>query len=110
MRFELGALPDDPLGAAAAFHAGALPEILALLAEGAAVVTLVFPPDDPLHRAWREAAVAGLARQSAPARVNAVAGGDAAAIDAAAAFFAAADAVTGQYLPLDSQPGAALLG
>ena len=116
MRFELGPLPDDPLGAASAFHAGALPEIQALLAEGAPVLTLVFRADEPLHRAWREAAVAGLARQAAPARVNAVAGTGEAAVAAAAAFLDAAPGVTGQFLPLDDrfpfggQPGEALLG
>jgi hypothetical protein len=120
MRFELGPLPDDPLSAAAAFHAGALPEILALIAEGAVVLTLVFPADDSLHLGWREAAVASLARQAAPARVNAVAGGDAAAVAAAEAFLREAPGVTGQYLPLaelpfdlfplGGQPGDALLG
>jgi hypothetical protein len=50
-----------------------------------------------------------LAREAAPLRVNAVAGSDPAAIEAALAYLAAADGVTGQYLPLDSAGAGAVV-
>ncbi|MBU6267990.1 MAG: hypothetical protein KGN34_10645 [Sphingomonadales bacterium] len=98
----VGALPESPLAAAAAFHAEALPRALALLAHGATPLTLVFAPADHTHRAWRLAAVQALAREHAPRRVNAVASADPAAIDAACRWLEAAPGITGQLLPLDS--------
>jgi len=90
-------LPDDPLAAAAAFHAGIVPQVRA--ATGDVVITLAAA--DHTHEGWRLAAVQSLARAAAPAaRVNAIAGGDAAAQAAALAFLAAAPGVTGQVLVL----------
>ena len=63
---------------------------------------LVFPPTDQSHRAWRLAAVQGLARELAPLRVNALESADEAAISAIEAYLATAPGVTGQYLPLDA--------
>jgi hypothetical protein len=95
-------LPGEALAAAAAFHARVLPEVLAALAGGTECLTLVFPPADHSHRAWRLAAVQGLAREHAPLRVNGVESADEAAISAAQAYLATAPGVTGQYLPLDA--------
>jgi hypothetical protein len=93
---RVGALPEEPLSAAARFHAQVLPQI----APAGEALTLVFAPADHTHRAWRLAAVQGLARRWAPVRVNAVASADEAAILAAEAYLQNAPGVTGQYLPL----------
>jgi len=97
----VGPLPDDPIAAAALFHADWLPRVQALLDSGEQVVTLVFAPGALSHAGWREAAVQLLARERTPARINAIAGDDPAAITASAAFIAAAPGLTGQYLVLD---------
>jgi len=94
-------LPDLPSDAAALFHREFLPQARTRLAHGEAVLTLLFAAADHTHRAWRVAAVQGLAREHTPARVNALAGGNAAAIAAGLAYLEAAEGVTGQYLPLD---------
>ncbi len=70
--------------------------------EGLAHLTLVFPPADHSHRAWRLAAVQALAREHAPLRVNALESANEAAIAAGEAYIAGAPGVTGQYLPLDA--------
>ena len=69
--------------------------------EGLAHLTLVFPPADHSHRAWRLAAVQALAREHAPIRVNALASDSAKAIAAALAYLETAGGVTGQLLQLD---------
>jgi hypothetical protein len=100
--FSVGPLPDDALGAAAQFHAQVLPGVSeALRSTSSPQFTLVFPPADHTHRNWRLAVVQGLARQHAPLRVNGVESDDDVAINAAAAYLASADGVTGQFLPLD---------
>jgi hypothetical protein len=93
---RIGILPDEPLHAAARFHADILPQ----LAPDAAALTLVFAPADHTHRAWRLAVVQGLARRWAPIRVNAVASEQEGAILAAHTYLEHAPGVTGQYLPL----------
>ena len=98
---EVQPLPDLPSAAAAAFHRDLLPRAAALLEAGASCLTLQFPAGDHTQRGWRLAAVQALAREHAPARVNAIAGGDGAARAAALAYLNAADGVTGQYLHLD---------
>jgi hypothetical protein len=105
---RVGALPGEALAAAAEFHAVVLPRVLAELERGE-TLTLVFAPADHTHRAWRLAAVQGLARQYAPARVNALAGDDERAIAAALKYLAAAEGVTGQYLLLDGNGAVELL-
>jgi hypothetical protein len=95
---RVGPLPDEPLSAAALFHADILPHI----APAGEPLTLVFRPADHTHRAWRLAVVQGLARRWAPIRVNAVASGDEVAIRAADTYLDHAPGVTGQYLPLAS--------
>jgi hypothetical protein len=94
---RVGPLPDEPLGAAAQFHAEVLPRIAAA---GDAALMLVFCPADHTHRAWRLAAVQGLARRLAPARVNGVASADEGAIAATDAYLELSPGVTGQYWPL----------
>ena len=98
-------LPPEPLAASADFHARVLPQALGAQAD----VLLAFAPADYTHRAWRLAAVQGLARVAVPYRVNAVASDDPAAIAAAQAFLAQAAGVTGQLLPLDSQGAGAVV-
>ncbi|MFM5952830.1 MAG: Rossmann fold domain-containing protein [Novosphingobium sp.] len=97
-RLDITGLPDRPSDAAAAFHGEWMQRITVAVEDA----VLIFMPADHTHTAWRIAAVQSLARESAPARINAVASSDPAAIDAALAYLAGADGVTGQYLPLDS--------
>ncbi len=66
-------------------------------------VVLAFPAADHTHRGWRLAVVQQLARDAAPLRVNALAGGDEPAIAAAVAYLANAPGVTGQLLALDGK-------
>lgn len=98
---RVGPLPQEPLVAAADFHARVLPGVEATLRGGADPLTLVFPRGDHGHRAWRLAAVQSLARAYAPSRVNALESDDEAAITAACKWLGSAGAVTGQLLPLD---------
>lgn len=93
-------LAEDPLDAAAQFHADILPQVRAALA-AEADLTLVFAPAGHEHRGWRLSVIQALARSHAPRRVNALTGEGEAAIAAAAAWLAEAPGVTGQYLPLD---------
>ena len=109
MLLHVGPLPDDPLAAAAAFHADVLPRVLAELAAGVPLLTLVFAPAGHPHRAWREAAIQTIARERAPARINAIASAEEPAIAAAAAYVAAAPGLTGQYLVLDSHGAGAVI-
>ena len=76
----------DPLAAAARFHAEVLPRVMAAAGERPACLTLVFEPADYAHEDWRRAAVATLAREHAPVRVNAVAGEDGAGVAATSAY------------------------
>lgn len=89
-------LPDDPLAAAARFHAEVVPTL-----PGAGDVLLVFPPAEHPHRGWREAAIGALGRAFAPRRINAVASDNEAGIASARTYLAEAEGLTGQYLPLD---------
>lgn len=98
---HLGPLADDPLQAAADFHARLLTSVETKLGAGADPFTLVFLPAGYEHKAWRLAAVQALARRFAPSRVNAVESDDPAAIAAAARWLSGAAGVTGQLLPLD---------
>ncbi|MES2491685.1 MAG: hypothetical protein V4579_00215 [Pseudomonadota bacterium] len=103
MLMHVGPLPDDPLAAAAAFHADVVPRVIAELAAGTLQLILVFTPAGHRHRAWREAAIQTMARELAPVRINAVATVEPAPLLAAEAYIARAPGLTGQYLPLDSQ-------
>ncbi len=96
-----GPLPDEPLAAAARFHAEVMPGVWDELARAAGHLTLIFPAADYTHRGWRLAAVQSLARECAPIRINALSGDDELAIAAACAYLDGADGVTGQLLPID---------
>jgi hypothetical protein len=98
MLVRVGALPAEPLKAAAQFYAEVLPRVEA---ESRDDCTLVFPPADHTHRAWRLAAVQELAREYAPRRVNGLVSDDEVAITAAERYLASAPGVTGQLLALD---------
>lgn len=95
-RIVVDGLPDDPLAAAGVFHQHWLAYVEDVLGSGEDVM-LELPATDHTHREWRRAIVAGLARKHAPRRINMVAGEDG-ALDASAAYLAAAPGVTGQYL------------
>ncbi|MBC2668444.1 Rossmann fold domain-containing protein [Novosphingobium piscinae] len=101
MLFAVGPLPDEPLLAASQFHVEVLPRVLAQLAGGVDHLTLVFAPADHAHEDWRRAAVATLAREQAPVRVNALSGDSAQGIAAAEAYVVTAPGLTGHYLALD---------
>jgi len=100
---EARKLPDNPTDAAIVFAQTAVPEVRSAIAGGDAPVCVVFDPADHTHSAWRIAAIQALARESAPGRVNGVAGDDEPAIAASIAYLGRAPGVTGQYLPLDGQ-------
>ena len=94
-RLDLTQLPAAPLDAAAAFAADHLPRARDLAADD---LVLLFDAGDHTHAAWRRAAVEELAREAAPARVNAVAGSNAAAVAEAARWLDTAPGITGQVL------------
>lgn len=98
---RLGPLSDDALEAAADFHSRLLPSIEATIQAGADPLTLVFLPAGVEHRAWRLAAVQGLARKFAPSRINAIESDEGDAITAASRWLSGAGGVTGQLLPLN---------
>jgi hypothetical protein len=100
---EARGLPENPTDASSVFYQAAVPEIRAAIGAGDLPVCLVFDPADRTHTAWRKAAVQALAREAAPGRINAIAGGGEAALAAGIAYLARAPGVTGQYLPLDGQ-------
>jgi hypothetical protein len=103
-------LPAEALEASALFHSRILPFIETMLAQGAGTLTLGLNRADHTHRDWRLALVRQLARKHAPMRVNAVAGGNEAAQEAAARYLDGAEGVTGQYLPLDDFGAGDVLG
>jgi len=94
-------LPAAALEAVAAFHGEYLSRARAELAEADALA-LVFPSAPYDHTGWRKAAVADLAREAAPKRVNGVAGDAASAIDATLAWLAEAPGITGQLFAVDA--------
>ena len=96
---RIAGLPDDPLEAAAAFHSQHVAGMRAATSD----LLLVFPATDHTHRGWRLAAVQMLARAKAPLRVNAVVGGSAVSVVAAAEYLARAPGLTGQLISLDDE-------
>ena len=96
---RIGPLPDAALEAAAEFHAIVLP--LVTPPHSGEDLVLVFPSAPYDHRSWRLAAVQDLARAAAPARVNAIAGDDEAAIAETLAYVERAPGVTGQLLAVE---------
>jgi hypothetical protein len=104
LRFAIGDLPEGALDAADHFHAEWLPMLRHHLDVGSDIA-LVFPPADHSHNEWRRAVVAGLAREYAPARANAISGDDGEAIEAALEYLVHSPAITGQLLAVDGKPG-----
>lgn len=98
-------LPDDPLAAAAAFHA----DHAAKLRAAATDLLIAFPVADHTHKGWRLAATQMLARAKAPLRINAVSGGGDAAIAAALEYLVRAPGMTGQLISLDDLGAGAVL-
>lgn len=107
---RIDALPDEALDAAALFHAEVVPLVAVKLGESSGALTLGLNPADHTHRDWRVAAIRQLARKHAPLRINAVAGGSDAALEAASRYLDQAEGVTGQYLPLDDAGAGSVLG
>jgi hypothetical protein len=96
-------LPDTPTDAAREFYEVHLPTVrdaleAARARSGESTLTLMFPPADHTHRAWRLAAVQGLAREQAPVRINGLIGEDEARLKEALAYLAEAPGITGQLL------------
>lgn len=93
---------DDPLAAAARFHAEALPRIEAMLAGRVEALAIRFPAADDKRHGWRREAVAALARRHAPVRINGLAPAQPdtsdAAMEAVLAFLTDSPGVTGQVL------------
>ncbi|HTN13671.1 MAG TPA: hypothetical protein VL094_02570 [Sphingomonadaceae bacterium] len=98
-------LPEAALDAAAAFHARYLPAARKELAGGAEALALVFPQAPYDHAAWRKAAIADLAREAAPRRVNGVEGREGEGVEAVLQWLARAPGITGQLLPVDDAAG-----
>lgn len=68
---EATGLPADPLDAAAVFYDSIALQVRS--AKNQPSLAVLFAPADPVHAAWRLAAIQQLARDAAPAtRVNAV--------------------------------------
>ena len=97
---RISGLPVAALDASAVFHGEHLPRARAELAGEAEALALVFPLASYDHAGWRKAAVADLAREATPKRVNGVTGDDAAAIEATLAWLSNAPGITGQLLPV----------
>lgn len=99
-------LPEPAVEAAAVYYSEWLDRVLGECARGSQSVALLLPAASYDHSDWRRAAVRDLARRVAPVRINMVAGGDPAAVDAALSYLAAARAITGQVLELaETVPG-----
>ena len=95
-RIAVDDLPTEPLAAAGVFHQHWLDHVETVLAKGEDVL-ITLPPADYTHREWRRAAVAMLARQYTPLRVNVVSG-EGRGLDKAEAYLSGAPGITGQYL------------
>ncbi len=90
---EARGLPEAPLDAASVFAADHLPQ---LRGHDAGDLMIVFDPAGHTHESWRKAVIAELAREAAPARVNAVVGADPKSIGQVLDFLERAPGVTGQ--------------
>lgn len=101
LRIAIDNLPGSALAAAGYFYSHHLVVIRQMLGRGDDAVLLLSAADHA-HNDWRKAAIAGLAREYTPARINGIAGGDCAAQDRAIEYLTKAPGVTGQYLPLNN--------
>lgn len=98
---HLGPFPAGAGEAAATFYRRDAIMIGAELAKVPTSLTLIFPSASVDHSAWRRAAVADLARAHAPARINAIAGDDAAVTDAVCTWLERSPGITGQVFGVD---------
>lgn len=94
---EARGLPEAPLDAAAQFSNKVVPIVRAGIKGGCIVL---FDPADHTHDAWRYAAIAELAREAAPGRVNAIVGSSVDTIRETLSFLESAPGVTGQVFKL----------
>lgn len=105
---QVTGLPSSPVDAAAVFCTQWLPlareRITRLSGEDRALL-LALPEADHTHAEWRLAAVAMLAREAAPVRVNLVGCDDVQGVERVADYLGRAPGVTGQYLPSNFQLG-----
>ena len=102
---HLGSFPAGAGEAAATFYRRDAITIGAELAQVPTSLTLIFPSAGVDHSAWRRAAVADLARAHAPIRINAIAGDDAAVIDAVCKWLEHSPGITGQVFGVDGHGG-----
>lgn len=93
-------LPGLPLDAANQFYAELVPPIRDRIARSGDVI-IAFDHMPPEHKAWRLAAIQALAREAAPARVNAVVGPLGEEMTTVCHYLANAPGVTGQVFELD---------
>ena len=100
---RISTLPENALRASADFYRDHLAMVIDGLAGNVTALAIVFPPASHAHAGWRRAAIANLAREFAPVRVNGVAGNDGEALDATLAWLGHSPGVTGQLLGLCSQ-------
>lgn len=103
LRIAIDNLPGSALAAADYFYSHHLAAIRQMLGQGKDAVLLLSAADHT-HNDWRNAAIAGLAREYTPARINGISGGDGTARDRAIEYLTNAPGVTGQYLPLHNAP------
>jgi hypothetical protein len=98
--FNVTQLPARPLDAAATFHGDIAHSIRQDLknADEQLDRVILFAPAGHEHAGWRIAAVQELAREAAPARVNAIVGEAADAIEQVMDYLDSAPGVTGQVL------------
>lgn len=94
-------LPADAVDAAGAFYREHMALVRDALADNVTCITVVFPPASHDHRDWRRAAIASLARQNAPIRVNGLVGSEGGAMHKVLAWLAGAPGLTGQLLVVD---------
>lgn len=99
---ETGPLAPGALEAAATFYERFSGAVAHAIADGAASVVLILPTGPYDHADWRRAAARDMARLHAPVRVNVIGGDDPRARAATTEYLAMAEAVTGQYLPLEA--------
>ena len=100
---RISTLPENALQASADFYRSHLAMVIDSLAGNATSLAVVFPPASYAHRGWRRAAIANLAREFAPARINGIAGSEGEALEAALAWLDRSPGVTGQLLGLCGQ-------
>lgn len=95
--WEARGLPDSPLDAASAFASKHVP---VLRGKKASDCIILLDPANHTHDSWRKAAIEELARENAPARINAIVGEDVTAIKELIDYLDAALGVTGQIFTL----------